>query len=109
MPRLDLQGSDRSRRRLVERFAGGEWGHVGYGKVTGSARNGTATVTSQVDLTAAEELPRLVDPPDQLPAFAATGGNGGTDGRLISAVTRAGRLWATATTTCLQPPEPDEF
>jgi hypothetical protein len=91
--------------RLVgERYAG-EWGHLAYAYVTGSAKAGTAALGGNTDLTVTRSVRRFLGPPGTILAFPS--GNGGEDTGVASSVAQGGRLWLGANDDCRLDPSPD--
>lgn len=74
----------------------GEWGHVVYATLTGSAKAGTTALTAPMDLTASGAIPLLVGPP----AILAIPGGGSFDESHVGVASRSGRLWFVANGAC---------
>jgi hypothetical protein len=88
--------------RLAGELYAGEWGHLAYGYVTGSARAGTASLAYLVDLSAARSVRLLTGPPTTIAAF--TTGNGAEDDGVVSAIAQGPRLWLAANDICRADP-----
>lgn len=104
VPSTATNASGTALRLVGERFAG-EWGHLAYAYVTGSARAGTAVLGGNVDLTVARAIRPLSGPPETILAFP--NGNGFEDTGVASAVGKAGRIWLGANDICRIEPAPD--
>lgn len=89
-------------RLAASRFVG-EWGHLAYAHVTGSAKAGTAKLLGNVDLYAAQSIGLLTGPPPTIAAFPS--GNGSQDEKIVSAVARGNRMWLGTNGTCRLDPD----